>query len=54
MIKYGGSAMEQPELVDQVLRDIVFLELVGINPVIVHGGGKAITGVKDEVCRPSL
>jgi len=43
VIKYGGSAMEQPELVAQVLKDIVFLELVGINPVIVHGGGKAIT-----------
>lgn len=43
VIKYGGSAMEQPDLVQQVLKDIVFLELVGINPVIVHGGGKAIT-----------
>lgn len=43
VIKYGGSAMEQPDLVAQVLKDIVFLELVGINPIIVHGGGKAIT-----------
>jgi len=43
VIKYGGSAMEQPDLVEQVLKDVVFLELVGINPVIVHGGGKAIT-----------
>lgn len=43
VIKYGGSAMEEPELIDLVLRDIVFLEAVGINPVIVHGGGKAIT-----------
>ncbi|MEM6823353.1 MAG: acetylglutamate kinase [Verrucomicrobiota bacterium] len=43
VIKYGGSAMEDPKLVESVLRDIVFLENVGINPVIVHGGGKAIS-----------
>jgi acetylglutamate kinase len=43
VIKYGGAAMENPDLVGGVLRDIVFLEAVGINPVIVHGGGKAIT-----------
>lgn len=43
VIKYGGSAMEDPRLVASVVRDIVFLEAVGINPVIVHGGGKAIT-----------
>jgi acetylglutamate kinase len=43
VIKYGGAAMENPALVQSVLRDVVFLEAVGINPVIVHGGGKAIT-----------
>jgi acetylglutamate kinase len=43
VIKYGGAAMENPELVESVLRDVVFLEAVGINPVVVHGGGKAIT-----------
>src|SRR5471032_1789357 len=43
VIKYGGAAMENPELVESVLRDVVFLEAVGINPVIVHGGGQAIT-----------
>lgn len=43
VIKYGGAAMENPDLVESVLRDVVFLEAVGINPVIVHGGGKAIT-----------
>lgn len=43
VIKYGGAAMEDPELIPAVLKDIVFLEAVGINPVIVHGGGKAIT-----------
>lgn len=43
LIKVGGSAMEDPALVDRFLRDVVFLEAVGINPVIVHGGGKAIS-----------
>lgn len=43
LIKVGGSAMEEASLVDSLLRDIVFLEAVGINPVLVHGGGKAIT-----------
>ena len=43
LIKLGGSAMDDPLLVDQLLRDVVFLEVVGINPVLVHGGGKAIS-----------
>ena len=43
LIKMGGSAMEDPVLVESVMRDVVFLEVVGINPVIVHGGGKAIS-----------
>ena len=43
VIKYGGSAMEDEHLVERTLRDVVFLEAVGIRPVLVHGGGKAIT-----------
>src|SRR5882672_10230850 len=45
VIKYGGSFMDSPdaEVRDGVARDIVFLEAVEINPVVVHGGGKAIT-----------
>ena len=45
VIKYGGSFMDspEPEVRNAVARDIVFLEAVGINPVVVHGGGKAIT-----------
>src|ERR1700685_328523 len=43
VVKYGGAAMENPDLVESVMRDVVFLEAVGINPVVVHGGGKAIT-----------
>ncbi len=43
VIKYGGSAMEDEHTVDRLLRDVVFLEAVGINPVLIHGGGKAIS-----------
>jgi acetylglutamate kinase len=45
VVKYGGSFMDSPDLAvrNGVARDIVFLEAVGINPVVVHGGGKAIT-----------
>ena len=43
VIKYGGSAMEDEQVVERLLRDVVFLEAVGINPVLIHGGGKAIT-----------
>ncbi len=49
LIKVGGSAMEDPAVVDTFLKDVVFLEAVGINPVIVHGGGKAISkAMKDS------
>jgi acetylglutamate kinase len=45
VIKYGGSFMDSPDpnVRTSVARDIVFLEAVGINPVVVHGGGKAIS-----------
>lgn len=43
VIKYGGSAMEDEAVVERLLKDVVFLEAVGINPVLVHGGGKAIS-----------
>jgi acetylglutamate kinase len=45
VIKYGGSFMDSPDPTERhrVAREIVFLEAVGINPVVVHGGGKAVT-----------
>lgn len=45
VIKYGGSFMDSPDpnVRNGVARDVVFLEAVEINPVVVHGGGKAIT-----------
>jgi acetylglutamate kinase len=48
LIKMGGSAMEDPDLVRKVMRDVVFLEVAGINPIIVHGGGKAISSAMKE------
>jgi acetylglutamate kinase len=48
LIKVGGSAMEDPAVVNTFLKDVVFLEAVGINPVIVHGGGKAISKAMQE------
>jgi acetylglutamate kinase len=45
VIKYGGSFMDSPDpnVRQSVARDVVFLEAVEVNPVVVHGGGKAIT-----------
>ena len=43
LVKFGGSAMEDPEVTKSVLRDIAFMASAGMRPVIVHGGGKAIT-----------
>ena len=42
VIKYGGRAMVSEELERGVITDCILLKLVGIHPVIVHGGGKAI------------
>ncbi len=47
LIKIGGSAMDNPDLVSSLMRDIVFLEVAGINPVVVHGGGKAISSAME-------
>ena len=43
VVKFGGSAMEDKACVENVLRDIAFMECVGLRPVVVHGGGKAIS-----------
>ena len=50
VIKYGGSFMDSPDpqLRNGVARDLVFLEAVEINPVVVHGGGKAITRAMEK------
>lgn len=43
VVKLGGSTLDQPDAVDSLLTDIVFMASVGMKPVIVHGGGKAIS-----------
>jgi acetylglutamate kinase len=43
VIKYGGAAMTDPELVEEFARDVVLLKYVGMNPIVVHGGGPDIT-----------
>jgi acetylglutamate kinase len=42
VLKLGGSAMEDPEALRATLQDVVFMETVGMRPILVHGGGKAI------------
>ena len=50
VVKYGGSFMDSPDpaVREGVAHDVVFLEAAGINPVVVHGGGKAITRAMAE------
>ena len=48
VVKLGGSVLDDPELQKNLLRDVVFMATVGIHPVIVHGGGKAITKAMNE------
>ena len=43
VIKYGGAAMTDPQLKEEFARDVVLLKYVGMNPVVVHGGGPDIT-----------
>ena len=49
LVKFGGSVLEEEMIFQSALRDIVFLECVGIKPVIVHGGGKAISSKLNEM-----
>jgi acetylglutamate kinase len=48
VVKLGGSFMDVPEDLEAVCTDIAFMRAVGIDPVIVHGGGKAITRAMEE------
>jgi acetylglutamate kinase len=49
VIKYGGNAMTDPKLKDSFARDVVLLKLVGMNPVVVHGGGPQINELLDKL-----
>jgi acetylglutamate kinase len=49
VVKYGGNAMTEPALQEGFARDVVLLKLVGMNPVIVHGGGPQINDLLNKV-----
>lgn len=49
VVKYGGSAMSNEELQKNVIKDVTLLKLVGFKPIIVHGGGKAISRWVEKV-----
>jgi acetylglutamate kinase len=53
VVKYGGNAMTDPELESSFARDIVLLKTVGINPVVVHGGGPQVDNLLKQLGRES-
>lgn len=53
VIKYGGNAMENDELKNSFARDVVMLKQVGLNPVIVHGGGPQIGSLLERLGKES-
>jgi acetylglutamate kinase len=52
VIKYGGSAMDDHELREDFARDVVLLKYVGMNPIVVHGGGPDITAYMNRLDMP--
>ena len=53
VVKYGGNAMINEKLKDQVMRDIVLLSLIGVKVVLVHGGGPEITEMLQKIGKKS-
>ncbi len=52
VIKYGGAAMEDPALREEFARDVVLLKYVGLNPIVVHGGGPEISAYMERLGIP--
>jgi acetylglutamate kinase len=52
VIKYGGAAMTEPALREEFARDVVLLKYVGLNPIVVHGGGPDITSYMQRLDMP--
>jgi len=52
VIKYGGAAMEDEALREEFARDVVLLKYVGLNPIVVHGGGPEITAYMERLGLP--
>ena len=53
VIKYGGNAMTERHLMEAFAKDVVLLKLVGMNPVVVHGGGPQIAGLLQRIGKQS-
>lgn len=53
VVKYGGNAMTDPELESSFARDIVLLKTVGLNPIVVHGGGPQVDAMLQQLGRES-
>ena len=51
VIKYGGSAMTDQKIKEQFIQDVVLMKFVGINPVVVHGGGPEINAMLEKIGR---
>lgn len=49
VVKYGGAAMVEEELKHAVIQDLALMQLVGISPIVVHGGGKEITALLNQM-----
>ena len=45
LIKYGGNAMNNPSVIKTIMQDVATLKIVGVNPVLVHGGGPEINSL---------
>ena len=54
VVKYGGNAMINEELKEQVMEDIVLLSLVGVKVILVHGGGPEITDMLKRIGKESV
>lgn len=54
VIKYGGHAMDDPELKEKVILDLILMKLVGIKIVVVHGGGPHITGMMKQLGKEAV
>jgi len=53
VIKYGGAAMVDDELRAKVMSDIILLKIIGLSPIIVHGGGKEVTELSEKLGLPA-
>lgn len=53
VIKYGGNAMQDESIINTIMQDIAMLKIVGVNPVLVHGGGPEINAMLNKLNIPS-